>query len=219
MVRILKHKQEYKTELQEANIMVHQNKYNFSKEFAEKLYKFSEEHHKDHFKTFNKALAEWMETQSREIATEIAYIKESGFDGPETDIYQKIKISARFYYRKKTKREKANPKTKKEKKPYIGLSNEFIFRMDEYIKGELLQHFSCNQQQHYIHQDINMNKSKKRKTLFAEFTQANISHIQTELICLKDKYDEEDVSYEPTQIADKFKKAFENRFYTFAHMC
>jgi predicted naringenin-chalcone synthase len=100
MVRISKHKQAYKTELQEAKIVIPLNKYNFSQEFSDKLHEFSKDHHKDHFKVFNQALAEWTETNRNQIADEIRYIRKSGFDGKEEEIYQKIKISARFYYRK-----------------------------------------------------------------------------------------------------------------------
>jgi hypothetical protein len=74
--------------------------------------------------------------------------------------------------------------------------------MDEYIKNKFLSQ---------------MGNNIKRKTLFAEFTTLNIEGIKKELLNLKDKYDETEMSYEPKEIADKMKKAFENRFYTFAH--
>ena len=197
MVRISQHKQQQKKELKEANIKVKLNKHNFSPEFAKELYEFSEKHHKDHFKEFNKALEVWTQDHQSEIAAEIA----KG-ECTEEMIYDKIKISARFYYRKKSKKEekeKEKEQSHKKKKLYIGLSQTFIIVMDEFIKDELLSRANNN----------------KRKTSFAKFTQMNLEHIKDELIILKKKYDEQHEQYEPREISNKLKKAFDNRFYTF----
>ena len=195
MVRISQHKQQQKKELKEANIKVKLHKYNFSPKFASMLYAFSEAHHKDHFKVFNKALAEWTQENHSKIEAEI---ERSAMD---TDsMYEKIKISARFYYRKKSKNEKKEEVPKK-KKPYIGLSQVFIIVMDEFIKNELLNNTVVNQ---------------KRKTTFAVFTQNHIQQIKDELKILKQKYDEASTDYEPREISKKIKKAFDNRFYIFA---
>lgn len=197
MVRVSEHKQKQKRELKEANIKVKLNKHNFSPEFAKELYEFSEKHHKDHFKEFNKALEAWTQDHQSEIAAEI----EKG-ECTEAIIYDKIKISARFYYRKKSKKEEKEKQKKqsyKKKKPYIGLSQTFIIVMDEFIKDELLSTANNN----------------KRKTSFANFTQMNLDHIKDELTTLKEKYDEQHVLYDPREISNKIKKAFDNRFYTF----
>jgi hypothetical protein len=193
MVRISQHKQQQKKELKEANIKVKSHKHNFSPEFASKLYEFSEAHHKDHFKVFNKALEEWTQENQTLIAAEIER------SDSET-IYNKIKISARFYYRKKSKKEQQEQqdKQKKIKKPYIGLSQPFIIAMDEFIKHELLL---CS-------------ANRKRKIYFSIFTQTNIECIKDELKVLKEKYDEVNTPYEPKEISHKIKKAFDNRFYT-----
>ena len=71
--------------------------------------------------------------------------------------------------------------------------------MDEYIKDELLRNA----------------ENIKRKTSFADFTQTHIPDIKDELNTLKQKYDETETAYEPKEISNKIKKAFENRFYTF----
>lgn len=193
MVRISQHKQQQHKELKEANIKVKLHKYIFSPEFASMLYEFSEEHHSDHFKVFNKALEEWSQQHKDIIAAEI---ERSDMD-PE-NIYDKIKISARFYYRKKSKKEKKE--VPKKKKPYIGLSQQFIITMDEFIKIELLNNEIANQ---------------KRKTTFAIFTQTHIQQIKDELKVLRQKYDEANTDYEPKEISKKIKKAFDNRFYIF----
>jgi len=224
MVRISKHGEKYKSEIKAANIKISLNKYNFSQEFAERIHKFSEEHHKDHFKTFNVALEEWSTNNKEIIEKEIEYITKTGFDGKREEIEHKIKISARFYYRKKEKREKKikqqqlenkeendkdsnqsnnqQKQRKQRKKPYIGLSQTFIQVMDEYIKNEILKNAS----------------NIKIKKIFAEFTQLHIEDIKEELNILKIKYDDVDEVYEPMQIADKIKKAFENRYNIFVHL-
>jgi len=210
MVRISLHKQQQQKELKDANVKVKLNKHNFSPEFASKLYEFSEIHHADHFKTFNAALKKWLIEHHSEIEAEIS--KDHTVDSES--IYHKIKISARFYYRKKSKKEakeirakeetkdtnNTHEKNEKKKKPYIGLSQPFIIVMDEYIKKELL------------HNAENI----KRKTEFANFTQMHIQNIKDELAMLKQKYDESQIMYDPIEISKKIKKAFENRFYTFA---
>lgn len=222
MVRISQHKQQQKEELK--GIKIRPNKYNFSPKFTEKIHRFSEEHHKDYFKTFNRELEIWSIEHKDDIASEIISIKMAGFEGTDYEIVQKIKISARFYYRKKSKKEQneklkkkqespkesnespkesnENQKIKKnkEKKPYIGLSQPFIICMDEYIKDELLRDA----------------ENIKRKAMFSNFTSINIESIKSELEVLREKYYEGDVAYEPKEIAEKIKKAFENRFYTFA---
>jgi hypothetical protein len=204
MVRVSKHKEEYKSEIKAANIKIPLNKYNFSQEFAEMIHKFSEEHHKDHFKIFNAALEEWSKNNIAEINQEIEHIMKSGFNGTREEIEHKIKISARFYYRKKTKRTKKLEQIKEQdpiKKPYIGLSHEFIKLMDEYIKNEI----------------IKKTENIRRKTIFCTFTTTYVEDIKQELNILKEKYDTAEEVYKPEQIADKIKKAFENRFNALAH--
>ena len=203
MVRVSKHKEAYKSEIKAANIKIPLNKYNFSQEFAEMIHKFSEEHHKDHFKIFNAALEEWTTNNKETINEEIEYIMKSGFNGTREEIEHKIKISARFYYRKKTKRTKKLEQIEKEptKKPYIGLSNTFIKLMDEYIKNEIIKNAA----------------NIRRKTIFCTFTTSYIENIKEELNTLKEKYGTAEEVYEPAQIADKIKKAFDNRFNTLIH--
>jgi hypothetical protein len=200
MVNKSTHKQKQQEELKQANCKIRMTKYNFSQRFGEQLYAFSEEHHKDHFKVFNKALEEWSKDHEQEIADEINAIQRAGFTGTPEDIMDKIKISARFYYRKKSKREEKHPK-KKEKQPYIGLSKQFIIQIDEYIKDVLISSKDA--------------KRFNRKEAFDKFTSSHIENIKCELAELKSKYDEEEAEYNPKEIANKFKKAFENRYYTY----
>lgn len=185
-------------ELKSANVKTTLSKYIFSESFAELLHNFSEVHHKDHFKIFNSELEKWSAANSLLIEKEIETMRTAGYDGPDEEIMSKIKISARFYYRKKSKREASHPKSQEPKKvkAYIGLSESFIIMMDEFIKTQLL---------------IN---EFRRKDAFGDFTKTHLDHIKAELKTLKTKYVESGVEYEPPQIADKIKKAFGNRYYT-----
>lgn len=198
MVRISKHKQAITTELKSYNIKTTLSKYNFSESFAKLLHNFSEVHHKDHFKIFNSELEKWSAANARLIEKEIEMMRTAGYDGTDEEIMSKIKISARFYYRKKSKRETNHPKSQEPKKAkaYIGLSESFIIMMDEFVKTQLL---------------IN---EIRRKDAFGDFTKTHLDHIKEELKILKTKYFESGVEYEPPQIADKIKKAFGNRYYT-----
>ena len=202
MVHTSKHKKQNQEELKKSQCKIKLSKYSFTPDFAADLHAFSEEHHEDHFKVFNKALEEWSTTHKPNIEKEIENIFGMGFTGTKEDIMDKIKISARFYYRKKSKlaarQESQTQSKKKEKKPYIGLSKSFIIKIDEYIKTELISKSDFN-----------------RKAAFETFTESHLEDITKELSVLKAKYDEEKEAYAPVEIATKFKKAFENRYYTY----
>jgi hypothetical protein len=73
--------------------------------------------------------------------------------------------------------------------------------MDEYIKNEI----------------IKKTENIRRKTIFCTFTTTYVEDIKQELNILKEKYDTAEEVYKPEQIADKIKKAFENRFNALAH--
>jgi len=175
-------------------------KYNFSQDFSEIIYAFSEANAEVYFKEFNVKFKAWMETHKTEIGDEIERIKQLGFKGSNKEIEQKIKISARFYYRKKTKQQDKKEKTVKSipKKvktgKNIGLSQGFIKMMDE-----------------NIHENILAGLPKKMKILFERFTQANMTNIAAEIQELKGKYEEQSQAFVPEQIAKKIKKSFENR--------
>jgi hypothetical protein len=219
MVNISKHKTEQKKELAKANIKLQMAKQIFSEEFSKELHKFSKDHYEESLKQFRQSWQAWISITDiqMKMRTEIERMRINNFTGTDEEIKQKIYTSARFYYRKKEKRAKKlvenlkQQETTQEKKPnpkpYIGFSKEFIKLMDNEIKDKILQEAeSVNN----IKTTIKLNQ----KQAFHAFTTAHVTEISQEFGKLKIKYDELDEIYIAKEIADKLKKAYQNRFYS-----
>jgi hypothetical protein len=203
MVRISEHRKQHTHLIQRANIQVVKTKYNFSPIFSEKVYDFSEKNHREHFKVFNERFERWSAENKRVIEEEIARITSAGFCGSPDEVLQKIKVSARFYYRKKSKKEAKHKEViNGGPKPYVGLSSEFIQRMDEFITGMLLKGAGA----------------VVKKRMFTEFTFTHVNEIEVEVGRLKEKYDAYGYVFVPLDIAKKFKKSFDNRWYVYYNM-
>jgi len=187
----------------------------FSEDFSKMLHSFSKEHCAETLKQFRQSWQMWVSTHEikQKIKLEIYKMRTNNFMGTDDEITQKIYTSARFYYRKKEKREKKEQKEQKEqkesedqsktKKPYIGFSQEFIQLMDNEIKNKILG----TAEQDTI---IKLNQ----RTAFNQFTQTHIDKIDEELGLLKQKYDELFENFIAKDIANKLKKAYQNRFYS-----
>ena len=192
------------------NISIELSKYMFSPNFAEKIHEFSEKHYKEGLREFRASWSSWISLPEiiLFIENEIALLKTQGYTGKIDDIYKKIQISARFYYRKKMKTSKpVNCHNIPRKKAYIGLSQDFINNIDTYIKDALLNAHSKK----YINDTVIVKINQK--TTFTRFIREHIEEIHMELEILKDKYRATNNEFIPTSIADKFKKAFQNRFH------
>ena len=195
------------------NISIELSKYMFSSDFAEKIHEFSEKHYKEGLREFRSSWSSWISLPETIlfIKNEIALLRTQGYTGEIDDIYKKIQISARFYYRKKMKttdKRKSKPHNNiRKKKAYIGLSQEFINNIDTYIRAALLNTHSKK----YINDTVIVKINQK--TTFIKFIREHIQEIHVELETLKDKYCATNNEFIPTSIADKFKKAFQNRFH------
>ena len=243
MVNISQHKMIQKTELSNTNIKLQMAKQMFSEDFSKMLYSFSKEHCAETLKSFRQSWQTWASTHEikQKINSEIYKMRTNNFMGTDDEITQKIYTSARFYYRKKEKKEKKEGKGKgkgkgkgegegegegegdcevevegkgegesecqqiqyKTKKPYIGFSQEFIQLMDNEIRDIILG----------IAQPNTVIKLNQR-TAFNQFTQNHIDDIDKEFGLLKVKYDELLENFIAKDIANKLKKAYQNRFYS-----
>jgi hypothetical protein len=214
MVNKSEHKTKQRQALTNINIRLQMAKQIFSEDFSHILHTFSKEHSKETLKIFKQSWQTWIKIPEIEakIREEIARIEANHFVGTEEDIIEKMYISARFYYRKKEKRQRKIQEKAKEdqdqednhkKKPYIGFSQEFIQLMDNEIKNMILQ----------IKDETGPVKINQ-KQLMNTFTVKHIMEISKELGELKQKYDQEGAAFVSTEIAYKMKKAFQNRYYS-----
>lgn len=89
-------------------IIVKTHRYTFGNEFIRILGEFARKHQDDERKCFKKAWEKWADENKAFIQEEIITMKKNGFEG---DVIDKMFKSARYYYRKKTKK---NEKMKKD---------------------------------------------------------------------------------------------------------
>lgn len=203
------YKIDQRKELTNINVKLCMIKYIFSEEFSKVIHEFSKEHYREPLKIFRESWKLWISNNDiqREIKEEMEKMRKTNIMWTDEEIMQKIYTSARFYYRKKEKKEtktnaKKNTKQINENKPYIGFTKEFIRLIDTKIKEEILQK-TQTETNIILHQ----------KQIFHIFTLEHIKEINEELAKLKKKYDEMNEKFEPYNIAIKCKKAFTNRFY------
>jgi len=89
-------------------IIVKTHRYTFGNEFIQILGEFARKHQDDERKCFKKAWEKWVDENNVIVQEEIKTMRNNGFDG---DVLDKMFKSARYYYRKKTKK---NEKMKEE---------------------------------------------------------------------------------------------------------
>jgi hypothetical protein len=237
MVNISQHKTEQKKELAKTNIKLQMAKQIFSEEFSKVLHAFSKQHYEEPLKQFRQSWQAWISKSDiqTQMIREIERMRTNNFIGTDEEIRQKIYTSARFYYRKKEKRakklasdlqkeqedkEKDKEEEDKDKeykeqdtnkksrsKPYIGFSKEFIQLMDNEIKDEILQTADTDDTKKT--EAIKLNQKKA----FHTFTTAHVTEISEEFGKLKTKYDDLEEHFIAKEIANKLKKAYQNRFY------
>lgn len=173
-----------------------QSKYMFSESFARLVHEFSKAHAGEGLKEFRKSYEEWI--QQDEIQNAIRREMMSNQKETEEQIMKKIHISARFYYRKKTKRESKEPNQNK-KQTYIRFSKGFLKMIDKEIHKVMMAQ----------EDNTKLCQSKVMET----FTLGHIEEIRQEFKIMKEKYEKMSQEYIPIEITHKFKKTFNNRYY------
>ena len=114
-------------------ITLQQHHFKYSDKFAEMLAEFATEHSEYKNKEFKAAWKAWTSKHSKEIAEEIAKMKEDGYQG---DVAEKMYFSARYYYRKKAIREQTDPVDPDEKTPrkkYESIDKQILVQMNDHI--------------------------------------------------------------------------------------
>ena len=170
----------------------------FSESFARLVHQFSKAHAGEGLKEFRTSYEEWI--QEDEIQNAIRREITNNQKETEEQIMKKIHISARFYYRKKTKREsKESNQKQNQKQTYIRFSKEFLKMIDKEIYKVMMAQ----------EDNTKLCQSKVMET----FTLGHIEDIRQEFKIMKEKYEKMSQEYIPTEITHKFKKTFNNRYY------
>jgi hypothetical protein len=99
-------------------------RYNFSKEFLNKLKKFSKDHKDNDLHEFNDYWGKWKKTNEEYILMESRILRNNGYNG---NIDSKMYTSVRYYLKNSIKK---NPVKRKK---YVGLDKSFLKTIDENI--------------------------------------------------------------------------------------
>jgi len=159
-------------------------RFKFSQNFMPFLVDFSEIHRYDDPKAFKDHWDIWIKDNKEVINREINILRSVGYDG---DVLVKMYKSARYYFKNKST-EKTNPKKRRQ---YIGLERDFLDSIDSHIN------------------DIALKNSMKPAKALINFLDAenNKEIIKKEIQRLK-KF-----NLDITEINQKFKKTYKNRYF------
>jgi hypothetical protein len=106
-------------------------RYKLSEEIISALHYFSKVHQYDDRKDFKAAWLVWVEDNKDLVSKETNRLNELNYDG---DILEKMFVSARYYFRKKTNEKKEPQK----RRSYIGVDYTLIESMDKHISENII---------------------------------------------------------------------------------
>ena len=167
--------------------------FNFSETIVTKLSTFADIHRNDDRKMFKESWAKWIKSDDiyHLIETEIEAQRKKGFIG---DVYDKMFKSARYYFRKKPH----IPAKKAVRKQYISLCPHFLAKIDRHAL-ELIKSHSSNVD----------NKCKANVSPANAYTSFCNTHQQD----LYEQIEHLVNLLEYSEICDKMKKTYKNRFH------
>jgi hypothetical protein len=106
-------------------------RYKLSEDIVSALHYFSKVHKHDDRKDFKAAWLTWVEENEELVKSETNRLNELNYDG---DILEKMFVSARYYFRKKTNERKEPQK----RRSYVGVNSVLIEAMDKHINANVL---------------------------------------------------------------------------------
>mgnify|MGYP007025769449 CR=1 FL=1 len=183
------------------NIENNTYRYEFSKEFTEKLYYFSKIHEYDDLRDYKDAWNIWVNANIEEIMIETRMLESNGYTN---NVLNKMYKSARYYLRKKRTTEKKEPV---KRRPYYGVDRNLLRIMDNYISSSNL--------------NKSIKKSIKPSESFASFCETHSKDISDEINKINERHadaNSESISHSmPSSILmDKIKKTYKNRYFIYS---
>jgi hypothetical protein len=191
-------------------------RHEFNKDFIKQLYVFSKKHQYADRHLYKSEWTKWTQQEeiSQAIEIERRRLHENGYTG---DIDDKMFKAGRYYFRKKTamtvetsvetKEQVEQEEKKHQRRPYITMSKETIQIMDEHIQSK---------------HTASATMTFKPSTCYDDFYQTNMSSIEmtTEIEKIIEKYQkalrtEATPDQITTEIIDKIKKTYKNRYYKY----
>lgn len=154
-------------------------RFKFSDEFSIELSNFAKIHQYDDRHIFKEEWNLWLEQNENLVETEVRFLMNNGYHG---DIIDKMFKSARYYFRKKS----TSKKEPKERKPYMGVTKEFMDNIDKYL----------------------VNNNDKPSEGFEKFCLDNVELLRREI-----KHMMLHGMNEYKEIMNKIKKTYKNRYF------
>jgi hypothetical protein len=133
----------------EQKVILKQHHFDYSADFANKLYAFAKSNLECTSKEYKHAWTLWVELNSDQIQKEITRIKNAGYEG---DVNDKMYFSARYYYRKKAIRNKdtaetteptEQPEKEQDRKKYATTEKMVLKQINDHISSQIY----CNDNQ------------------------------------------------------------------------
>lgn len=155
-------------------------RYKLSEKIVDALHYFSKVHKYDDRKDFKAAWLKWVEENAELVKSETDRLNELNYDG---DILDKMFISARYYFRKKTSEKKEPQK----RRSYVGVNSGLIEVMDKHISENIVYKPSIG---------------------FDKFCTEYVDLLQKEVTSLY-----KNGMLESEEIRSKIKKTYKNRHY------
>ena len=156
-------------------------RYKFTPDVMNELTSFAKVHQYDDRKTYKESWVEWVESNNILIRLEVERLTNLGYQG---DVIEKMYKAARYYFRKKTKK---NEPVKRRK--YISIDTDALDAMDAHIRANIKR------------------EGYKPSIGYSDFCESNIEVIRDEVakLCFgKLSVDE---------IIEKIKKTYKNRYF------
>jgi hypothetical protein len=190
--------------LNDKDIQMKTYRFKFTDSIVSELEYFAQLHQFDDRKTFKEAWKEWFNSDNilPLMNYEIKRLTNSGYKG---NIEEKMFKSARYYFRKKPT-EKSEEK--KERKEYIGFSDEILKSIDDHILSQLKANIES------IKNKMNNNImliDVQPSDAYDDFCENNKEKIKKEIKYLATMKSKKPIV--PSELSLKFKKTYKNRYY------
>lgn len=190
-------------------IIVKTHRYTFGNEFIRILGEFARKHQDDERKCFKKAWEKWADENKAFIQEEIITMKKNGFEG---DVIDKMFKSARYYYRKKTKKDTSNQDTEND----LSTAQKPTRKKNEYLSTDILNemdaHIVEQMKKNIIHEESNVLKiGAIPAKSFDEYCLQYKARILEQSTIYSDGEPLTKAHIENTIL--KLKKTYKNRFY------
>ena len=194
----------------EKPIILQTYRFVFSEEIAEQLSAFAQVHQYDDRKVFKDAWKTWMEEDNIKtlIDAEVKRVLSDGFVG---DVIDKMFKSARYYYRKKSN----TPKVQPQRKVYEGIPQSILEKMDQHINEQIKANV-VNKTHGVCVENVNSSSVSISKISPAESYDNYCAENQSAILQYIKDQNENDIPVDRdmvTNVVNKLKKTYKNRFY------